>query len=98
MDLYRLNGNPEDFTPLNLDKVFRDCISLIEWPVRLSTVSVPTSHLLEVDIRLLSSLNEDEEDNPRRLTLSYPEGSSWRSILDQIRQEGLLDDMLTLTA
>lgn len=98
MDLYRLKGNPEDFAPLNLDVVFRNCISLIEWPIRLSNVPVPTEHLLEIDIRLLTPTNEEDDDSPRRLVLSYPEGSSWQSILDQIRQEELLDDMLTHTS
>lgn len=100
MDLYRLSGRPEDFAPLNLDAVFRDCISLMEWPVRLSNVTVPKDHLLEVDIRMLSTVSDDEdsENLPRRLVLSYPEGSSWSSILDQIHQEGLFDDMLMLTS
>lgn len=100
MDLYRLSGHPEDFAPLNLDVVFRKCISLVEWPVRLSNVTVPTDHRLEVDIRLLTSESDDSnnENTPRRLVLSYPDGSLWGSILDQIRQEGLLDDMLMLTS
>ena len=100
MDLYRLSGRPEDFAPLNLDVVFRDSISLVEWPVRLSNVSIPTDHLLEVDIRLLSTEldDRDSENLPRRLVLSYPEGSSWAAVLDQIRQEGLLDDMLMLSS
>lgn len=35
MDLYRLSeGKPEDLEPLNLDFVFKECISLIEWPSR----------------------------------------------------------------
>lgn len=35
MDLYRLSeGKPEDLEPLNLEFVFKECISLIEWPSR----------------------------------------------------------------
>jgi tRNA A37 threonylcarbamoyladenosine biosynthesis protein TsaE len=98
MDLYRLGDHPEDFAPLNLDVVFRECVSLIEWPVRLSNVTVPTDQQLNVDIRHFSSDDTDTEDTPRRLVLSYPDGSSWGSILDQIHHQGLLDDMLMLTS
>jgi tRNA A37 threonylcarbamoyladenosine biosynthesis protein TsaE len=96
MDLYRLSGHPEDFAPLNLDVVFRECISLIEWPARLSNVTVPTDQQLNVDIRHFSTDYNDTDDTPRRLVLSYPDGSSWGSILHQIHHQGLLDDMSML--
>jgi tRNA A37 threonylcarbamoyladenosine biosynthesis protein TsaE len=95
MDLYRLSGRPEDFMPLNLEHVFRNCVSVVEWPVRLPpSLQPPTERRLHVDIRIRSNDDEGDGDGPRLLTLSYPEGSHWQQHIDRIRLEGYLDDML----
>lgn len=98
IDLYRLSGKPEDFAPLNLDHVYQNCIALIEWPVRLPpSLQPPDKRRLDIDIRILPSSTKKEgndDENSRLLTLSFPEGSEWKQHLDQIRQEGYLDDML----
>lgn len=99
MDLYRLSGQPEDLAPLNLDHVYQNCISLIEWPVRLpASLQPPIGRRLHVDIRIQSSNDDDDggDDNVSRvLTMSYPEGSLWQQHLETIRREGFLDDMLS---
>ena len=97
IDLYRLSGHPDDFSPLNLEYVYRDCISLIEWPVRLPpSLQPPDKRRLEVDIRIQpADENEAEIDNnPRIVTLSYPKGSEWQQHIRKIVEEGYLDDMI----
>jgi tRNA A37 threonylcarbamoyladenosine biosynthesis protein TsaE len=107
MDLYRLSSRPEDLLPLNLDHAFRNCVSLIEWPVRLlpvdsesQTVGAPKNRL-DVEIRIENDIcdNHDvklvdgDQQRPRQVTLQ-PWGNEWEERLEKLRLEGYLDDML----
>jgi len=55
MDLYRLSGTTGDLEPLDLDNVFNNCISLIEWPSRLGHFLPPDR--LEVIITIEPGLD-----------------------------------------
>lgn len=91
MDLYRLSeGKPEDLEPLNLDFVFKECISLVEWPSRLGEL-MPDERL-EITFKIDPSTIEHEE-NTRYLTLT-PHGDMWSERLARIENEGYLDDLI----
>jgi len=102
MDLYRLSGRPDkrDLLPLNLDFVFENCISLIEWPSRLGDL-IP-SERLDIQINIFpedeQQSNDDTgdatevEDRPRRMILE-PRGSDWEERIRMLRDEGYLDDL-----
>ena len=101
MDLYRLPGTSlKEFTPLNLDYVFAQCISLVEWPVRLPEALVPDDRL-DIDIRILADHisvdfiadQSSEENIPRMLSLT-PTSSTWRKRLTAMREGGFVDDLL----
>ena len=101
MDLYRLPGTSlKEFAPLNLDYVFAQCISLVEWPVRLPKAIIPDDRL-DIDIKILADhINVDfitdksnEENIPRMLTLT-PTSSTWRKRLTSMREGGFVDDLL----
>jgi tRNA A37 threonylcarbamoyladenosine biosynthesis protein TsaE len=107
MDLYRLSDRPEeqDLLPLNLDYVFENCVSLIEWPSRIGADRIP-SERLDVQINIMQlpvtddesdgndeQNNESSEDRPR-LMLLKPRGTDWENILRELRDEGYLDDLL----
>eukprot|EP00545_Synedropsis_sp_CCMP1620_P010437 CAMPEP_0119018486 /NCGR_PEP_ID=MMETSP1176-20130426/19524_1 /TAXON_ID=265551 /ORGANISM="Synedropsis recta cf, Strain CCMP1620" /LENGTH=199 /DNA_ID=CAMNT_0006972503 /DNA_START=228 /DNA_END=827 /DNA_ORIENTATION=+ len=111
MDLYRLSGKPDDLRPLNLDQVFTNDVSLIEWPQRLGSM-VPTERLeLTLEIQELALTDgatrqeesddacddEDEEEDcmPRRVTLS-PIGKRWEDRITMIQEEGFVDDWIIL--
>lgn len=112
MDLYRLSGRPEqqqDLLPLNLDYVFENCISLIEWPSRLGD-RIPADRL-DVRIGIVSEAESEQEqqqqqpfndaddntdaaeDRPRRMILEA-HGTDWKERLRALRDEGYLDDLL----
>lgn len=92
MDLYRLNGtSSSDFDPLDLDHVFHECVSLIEWPGRLvphKELMPPTTHLLDVDIKNLP------RTDTRRMTLYAPSDSIWIERLKKLVDEGMLEDLI----
>ena len=96
MDLYRLSeGKEDDLSPLNLDFVMKECISLIEWPSRLGTME--PSERLEITIKIdkasIGALDDDIEESPRVLNLT-PHGSRWEERLRQIQDDGYLDDLI----
>lgn len=88
MDLYRLE--PNRLHSLNLDFVFKECISLIEWPSRLGDM-VPFERL-EIDFRIDAERFQDEE-NTRYLTLK-PHGERWVEHLKKLMDDGCLDDLI----
>jgi len=93
MDLYRLSGtSSQDFDSLDLTRVYSDCISLIEWPIRLKpfTHLLPEeSRLLEIDIRIPDPISDE-----RTMSLISSSHSSWTKRLNDLVDEGMLDDLL----
>lgn len=92
MDLYRLTGtSPINFEPLQLDHVFENCISLVEWPSRLESqpqLLPSNAHRLDVTISIVP------QSNTRLMTLMAPLGSTWNERLQNLLDEGMLDDLL----
>jgi tRNA A37 threonylcarbamoyladenosine biosynthesis protein TsaE len=93
MDLYRLSGEPRDLVPLNLDHVFANCVSLIEWPSRLGD-RIPADRL-EISMRIAGGHDDDfeTEDKLRTVTLQ-PYGSVWEGRLQQLLDDRYVDDLL----
>ena len=99
MDLYRLSGATKDLLALDLDYVFNQCVSLIEWPSRLGDM-IPIERL---DIRITipqQSFTDreeekliDQEDYPRTMLLK-PHGEVWVERIRTLLSEGYLDDLL----
>eukprot|EP00532_Pseudo-nitzschia_australis_P019042 CAMPEP_0168287440 /NCGR_PEP_ID=MMETSP0142_2-20121227/2263_1 /TAXON_ID=44445 /ORGANISM="Pseudo-nitzschia australis, Strain 10249 10 AB" /LENGTH=255 /DNA_ID=CAMNT_0008232825 /DNA_START=719 /DNA_END=1486 /DNA_ORIENTATION=+ len=93
MDLYRLSGrSPRDFEPLGLGRVFANCISLIEWPVRLQAfpeLLPPEETLLKIDLRI-----PDPTSDERVMSLVSSTESSWTTRLKYLVDEGMVDDLL----
>eukprot|EP00934_Nitzschia_sp_Nitz4_P004623 Nitzschia sp. Nitz4//scaffold13_size275219//59404//60317//NITZ4_000853-RA/size275219-processed-gene-0.77-mRNA-1//1//CDS//3329535951//4613//frame0 len=92
IDLYRLSGeHREDFDPLQLPHVFKKCISLVEWPIRLQlhpSLFPPADNQLRVDITIVKN------DDQRQMTLTTPAGSSWGERIAGLLDDGMLDDIL----
>jgi Threonylcarbamoyl adenosine biosynthesis protein TsaE len=103
MDLYRL-GSTDDLSPLNLQHVFQNCISLIEWPERVSGL-LPEGRL-DVHLTILPSErtvdpsmvngNDDENDYPNapRTMVLRPRGELWMNRVLKLVEDGSLDDLL----
>jgi len=93
MDLYRLSGkSSRDFDALDLDHVFMNCISLIEWPSRLQSfpeLLPPEETLLKIDIRIPDPTSDD-----RVMSLVSSLESSWTSRLNYLIDEGMVDDLI----
>lgn len=97
MDLYRLSGTYDiEFSPLNLDHVFSSCVSLVEWPVRLPNHLVPKVGRLDIDIRIADKdvIDADGEHDATRLVLLESDDDQWAMKLNDLRDEGLVDDLL----
>lgn len=103
MDLYRLSGREKDLAPLNLEQVFHNDISLIEWPQRLGQKIPPKRLELNLSIipvggeeqRQQQQIGEfdDECSQPRQVTLT-PFGKDWEDRLEMLRTEGYVDDWI----
>lgn len=91
---------------MNLDHVFSDCLSLIEWPVRLPDNLLPVKRL-DINITISndseeavldSSEDEDADENidskARIMTLSA-KSPIWNEQLEKIRNGGMVDDLIT---
>lgn len=89
-DLYRLSGdNKVDFSPLDLDFVFSNCISLVEWPSRLPIeIFPPVACRLDVVLSIVPATDE------RRMTLRALGGSKWQERLRSLVREGFVDDLI----
>jgi tRNA A37 threonylcarbamoyladenosine biosynthesis protein TsaE len=97
MDLYRLDeGRPDVFLSLDLENIFRNSVSLIEWPVRLPDKFVPQDRLdVKLTIRQESSEDsEDDTDKAERILMFTPHGSFWEGLLQEIVYRGYLDDFM----
>ena len=95
MDLYRLSGNGDDLAPLDLENVFENGISLIEWPSRLATK--PETRLdiiLTIESAIdVESSDENEDCKSRRMRLE-PHGDRWVERLEFLKCEGYFEDLL----
>lgn len=81
-----------DFEPLDLKRVFSNCISLVEWPCRLKDFPdfLPDEkRLLFVDIRIPNPIS-----NERTMSISSSLDSSWNKRINMLLEEGMLDDLL----
>uniref|UniRef100_A0A7S2XNM5 tRNA threonylcarbamoyladenosine biosynthesis protein TsaE n=1 Tax=Attheya septentrionalis TaxID=420275 RepID=A0A7S2XNM5_9STRA len=91
MDLYRLSGD-KDLEPLNMNYVLSNCLSLIEWPSRLGSLT-PTVRLdATFKIEDLNP-NDDFESKRRYLTLDA-HGGIWEERLKLLVSEGFIDDFI----
>lgn len=94
MDLWRLpEGKIEQL--VDLPHVFRECISLIEWPQRLTPALTPEAHL-DVHLAILGEdgdeqaaadvdgADDDDDAQPRVATLTA-RGAAWEARLAEIR-------------
>lgn len=98
MDLYRLSGNGDDLAPLDLENVFEDGISLIEWPSRLATkpetrLDITLTIESAVDGDVGQSDDENEDCKSRRMRLD-PHGVRWVERLEFLEREGYFEDLL----
>jgi len=84
-DLYRLTGSEENWGTLDIHKIMRDHISLIEWPVRLGEKNLPESRL-----EMLFQLAEDEggggggggdEESHTRIVTLWPSDRKWEKMV-----------------
>jgi tRNA A37 threonylcarbamoyladenosine biosynthesis protein TsaE len=100
MDLYRLSGSSEkEFSPLNLPYVFSSCVSLIEWPVRLpATLLPPHDRRMDVTITITGTDSRggggDYHEAVTRIVCIESHDALWSSRIEQLIEEGHLDDLL----
>ena len=105
MDLYRLDTAEQHVKPLNLQHVFSNCVSIIEWPDRLGPKNMPEQRL-DIHMGILQSQNpmeeavetsaEEEEAEvtvPRWMTLE-PHGFEWEGRIQNLLDEGYVEDLL----
>jgi tRNA A37 threonylcarbamoyladenosine biosynthesis protein TsaE len=92
MDLYRLHGtSSKEFEPLQLEHVFANCISLIEWPVRLKNLpELLPSNLHRLDVTISTVPKRDT----RLMTILAPAESTWKERLRTLVDEGIVEDLL----
>jgi len=109
MDLYRLSeGNVQQLGPLNLEFVLNNCISLIEWPSRLGSISpdcyleivfkivddkVDEEEVVVVD-KVVEELGENDDEEVVRVITLIPHGKKWVDKLRNIEEVGYLYDMI----
>ena len=91
MDLYRLSGSEGDLAPLDLNNVFANGISLVEWPSRLRE---KPSARLDITLTIDSATQSDGEESHRRLMQLVPHGARWLERLKFLESEGYFDDLL----
>ncbi|KAL3759988.1 hypothetical protein ACHAWU_000611 [Discostella pseudostelligera] len=96
MDLYRLSGSEDDLAPLNLEHVFANGISLIEWPSRLRR-----KPLMRLDITLTISNStiqtndiDGDDDTKERFMKLVPYGDRWVERLKFLNSEGYFEDLI----
>jgi hypothetical protein len=98
MDLYRLQDHTnQQYFMLNLDHVFKNCLSLIEWPERLPEHLIPEERL-EISIDYASKAKPDgtidmESEKQYRIMTFTPYGFVWRRRVYDIRYMGYIEDL-----
>lgn len=99
MDLYRLSGSEDDLAPLDLENVFANEISLVEWPTRLGN-KYPTPRLditLTIDDSTIiqeSDDDDDDNDSKSRCMKLEPYGDHWVERLKFLESEGYFEDLI----
>lgn len=109
MDLYRLSGGSksskgdddnyvDDLAPLDLENVFGNEISLVEWPERLGgrkprerldiTLSIDSSTEMQNDD------DDDGDDSKLRCMKLVPYGDRWVKRLNFLESEGYFEDLI----
>lgn len=93
MDLYRLSGADDDLAPLDLENVFANGISLIEWPSRLNK---KPSTRLDVTLTIESTIQNDDDnsDSIERCMKLEPYGEQWVERLKFLESEGYFEDLI----
>mmetsp|Transcript_56582 Transcript_56582/g.120158 ORF Transcript_56582/g.120158 Transcript_56582/m.120158 type:complete len:267 (+) Transcript_56582:103-903(+) len=93
MDLYRLSGTGDDLAPLDLENVFSNGISLIEWPSRLK--ELPSARL-DISLSIDSTIQNDDcgTDSKRRFMKLMPYGDRWVERLAFLESEGYFEDLI----
>jgi len=72
--LYRLpEGDSASFEMLGIDKIFKKCICLVEWPVRLGAGRLPERRL---EVFVAQRNDEDGEEVGREVTLTAIDGDN----------------------
>lgn len=109
MDLYRLSDDNDDaLTPLDLENVYTNGISLIEWPSRLKRkpvnrldVTLTIDSTISAATAELSDNNKDDEENDDieeesrdRCMKLVPYGDKWVERLKFLESEGYFEDLL----
>ena len=109
MDLYRLSGQTDDeLVPLDLENVFTNHISLIEWPSRLRVKpEVRLDVTLTIDSTMMQQQQQDcsdEDDEKEDEEIDYetrdrcmklvPHGDRWVERLKFLEEEGYLEDLI----
>jgi tRNA A37 threonylcarbamoyladenosine biosynthesis protein TsaE len=99
MDLYRLpeHANRQYFM-LNLEHVFKNCISLVEWPERLPAEFIPEERL-EISIDFATKVKPDgsvdmNSDKQYRIMKFNPIGYLWRRRVYDMRYMGYIEDLI----
>ncbi|KAL3793396.1 hypothetical protein HJC23_001844 [Cyclotella cryptica] len=90
LDLYRLSGSGQDLLPLDLNNIFHNCISLIEWPSRLSE---KPDHRLDVTLTIEPGAEMDDLETRCRIMKLEPYGDRWMERLKFLESEGYFDDL-----
>jgi hypothetical protein len=99
MDLYRLPEHADQqYFVLNLDHVFKNCLSLIEWPERLPEHLIPAERL-EISFDFATKVKYDgtveiESNKQYRIMTFSPIGFLWRRRVYDIRYMGYIEDLI----
>jgi tRNA threonylcarbamoyladenosine biosynthesis protein TsaE len=98
MDLYRLSGSDDNLSPLNLEHVFANAISLIEWPSRLSQMP---SMRLDITLTIMNNatISQNEvspsgDDTKDRFMKLVPYGDKWVDRLKFLNDDGYFEDLI----
>jgi len=95
MDMYRLSGSEDDLASLDLENVFTNGISLIEWPERLSKKPLERLDItLSIDSTIQDDDDDDDIDSKMRCMKLVPYGDRWVERLQFLESEGYFEDLI----
>jgi tRNA A37 threonylcarbamoyladenosine biosynthesis protein TsaE len=102
MDLYRLDKEKtKGFIALNLENIFCDSVSLVEWSSRLPDFLIPKDRIeFYFSIRGLNTQESDNfefttvDDGAEREAIITPYGLFWERVVQDIVEGGYLEDMI----
>jgi tRNA A37 threonylcarbamoyladenosine biosynthesis protein TsaE len=101
MDLYRLDkAKSKGFTALNLEDVFRESVSLVEWSSRIPDFMIPSDRI-EFKFSFRESADESNPIDPTRVddvaereAVITPYGLFWECAMQEIVERGYLEDIV----